>query len=905
MGYERVAGVGPTPCRIMIVGEGPGEVEFQSGVPFSGPSGAEQDRYLAQGHLKRRDIYITNLIKTRGNDNGNPTLEDIAIAEPELLHEIALCNPSFIIAVGAYSTRWFLGPTDLETVHGLPQRSNRQGISHITIIPVHHPAYGLRDADAKALVWWDYTQAAKIIHGDIQSTPYFDEYPEPIYVDAGPAELSGYLEAFHQGVIAADIEGPIEWEHRNRYWGFSISCHPGTGLVFRRRNPEFLESVDTLNRWIARHRDSTLILHNGIGLDIEVLRMMGTNFHLLPIWDTMIGQFFQRVEPQALKSAALRWCGMEMREYDEVIGEAALEKEIQYILDCSYRDWPKPEPRLVQSNDGTSRLYRPQPLHQRANAILNDYVKAEKEVSLSQRWKQVDAELRKQAEAELGPWPIATLDDVPIASAVEYSGRDPDATLRLYLRQRPNLEAIGVVERLQLDLDILPIFEEMQATGFIAGRDHFERLSSQMWDKMMIIGQGISVKYNEGLPFNPASAKQVSFLAASRHLKGAKRTKKGAISTSKKSMEHLRSTDDAMDMIFTWREHQKVKDSFADPILERIPEGKQRYPIRANIKVTRVSSDRISASDPNLTALPIGDPTDKDPPPGAYVREGFEAPLPGEVEGAPNGCYLGSADLSQVEMRVMADLSGDDLLCSLFREERDIHAETAIKIFHLNPERVWNTKKSEYDYPHVHKIRHRNPTKRAGFGVITGIQGPGLLDQLRQMGCEGWSVAKFADGTSDCIADWCTGGIIHEWFKVYPGVQTYLAACGDQCARGGYVREVGGFLRYLPGVWSPDRFTAGEARRQSHSHIIQGSAQYMLRLAMRWLKPRIEELRESTGLYLRWQLQIHDEIVFAFAKELLEPLRELVLEALTHHTLQLKVPVKASWSHGQKWSQLK
>ena len=887
----------------MLVGESPSDSDAEGfwrrndfvREPFTGLVGAEQDQFLMMNGLHRRRIYITTLVKNHIPNQGNPTRDDVAASEQELTDEIKRVGPRFILAVGRQTVRWFIGDVDLETVHGRPQairaaiRAAIPGFAGV-VVPCHHPAFGLHDPDTKTLVWWDYSQAAKIIRGEIPSEPVVDEFPNPVYIDASPSELveemsNSDLESPH---FAVDVEGPIDEELRDQYWGFSVSFTPGRGLVFRRSQPHFAESVGVLNSYIAA-LDPLVIYHNAMGIDSDILRRMGVKGHLRKIYDTMVAAFFHRVEPQGLKPLARRWCGMEMRTYEEVIGDAVLAKELSYLISIAEIDWGKPEPQLINENDGTQRLYRPQALHTRAKKIITDW-ESDPETSLKKRWRQIDPVLCKLAEGRFGPWPFATLDDIELDSAVSYSGRDPDATLRLFYRIRESIESLKLSDRLQLDLDILPAFEEMQATGFVGDRRYFEALSAEMWDQMMSIGSRISAKFNDGKPFNPGSAPQVQALALARGLKGAKKTKKGAISTSKKSMEHLRRVDDAMDMIFSWRERQKVKSSFADDILDRIPPDQDFAPIRCNIRVTRVASDRISATDPNLSAMPVASDL------GNRVRGGLRA---------PKGYLLGSADLSQVEMRVIAHESNDPFLVRLFHEERDIHAETAIKIFHLDPTANWNEKKGEFEYPGVHKMRHRNPTKRAGFGVATGIQGPGLLDQLRQMGCEGWRVEKFRDRTTDCISDWCPGGIIHEWFNVFPGVRGFFERCKSITYDKGFITEMGGFPRYLPGIWSRDQYVAGEAGRQSHSHRIQGSAQWMLRKAMRWIMPQIEALREDSGLYCRWVMQIHDEVIFCFAEELEEAVKAIVLEGMTQHSHKLIVPVKASWSTAETWDKLK
>ena len=904
----RVPGVGPVPCDIMIVGEAPGYDEanwYVNGVhtptPFVGPSGVEQDKFLQLNGLHRRRIYITNLIKRYIEGNANPTLEDIRVNEPELIDEIRRVQPRFILSVGAFATRWFLSDVDMEAVHGLPHSVRNELLSvfprssSITVIPCYHPAFGLRDPDAKVLVFFDYQQAAKIIKGAIPSTPVRDEFPNPLYLEATADNLD--FESMTDDPdgrrireFAIDVEGPLEPELRGNFWGFSVCFTPGVGLVARRANKHFNACVNWLNWYIAKF-DPLIVYHNAMGIDIETLRLAGLRGHDRRLYDTMVAAYMLRVEPQGLKVLARRHCGMEMRTYEEVIGDAMREQQLSFLINCASRTWGVPEPRLVDENDGTSRIYKPQPLHVRASKILEDYYSGQPtDTDLYARWRKVDRELQTQAQEVLGPWPQATLDDVPLASAIAYSGRDPDATLRLKRKLVPMVAAMGLEDRCQLDLDILPILEEMQSTGIPADRKYFEWLSSKMWDDMMRIGSRISHKYNNGQPFNPASAPQVSALVASRGLKGVKKTKTGKVSTSKKSMEHLRVLDDAMDDIFAWREHQKVRDSYAEPILDRIPVGVDSYPIRCNIRSTRVTSGRISASDPNLTGMPVSTEL------GLMVRDGFVAPVD----------YLfGSGDSSQIEMRVMAHLSADPFMCKLFHERRDIHSETAILIYGLPNVKEWDDAKQEFIYPSVKKLEHRNPTKRAGFGVITGIMGGGLLDQLRQQGCTGWVLTDDRKDVKNEALE--VRALIREWFKVYPGVKNFIYKTRARAAREGMVREMFGFPRYLPGIWSDDFYVRAESERQSHSHIISGSAQSMLRRAMRYLKPQIDGLRQELGdgNAIRWLIQIHDEIVYLYREELDGIMKVLVLDALRNHQAKLRVPVEANWGSAKTWGKLK
>lgn len=876
-----VPGEGNPTARIMCVGERPGAGEAESipPRPFVGPSGKIHDNYLHRGGINRSDTYVTNLVKTYIG-GANPQPSEITRWEGELISEIARVQPHFVLSIGAFSTRWFLGEgVDMETLHGLPQRSRREGLGDAIVIPCYHPAYGLRDPEAASLVWFDYQQACKIIAGTVSRVPVCDEHPVPEYVDGGVSDLRRIL-AFNPCLIAEDTEGLVGSE-----WGFSISTSPGTGFVFRRSHPEFAD-VARLYREVRERRAFTSLLHNSMW-DPKIERGLGMGSPVKVI-DTMVEAFFLRVEPQALKTLAKRHCGMEMRTYEETIGDVAIEKQLTYLLTAADRTWDKPEPRLVTENDGSQRVYTPQGANQRIGAILDDFA-SDQTTDLAARWKAVDEVVRSGVERGMGEsLPQATLDDIPRDVAIRYSGRDPDATLRVHRALRPRIIAMGLLDRLQLDLDIIPLFEEMQSTGIPASRAYFESLRDEMTESMDVIRERIQRRH--GLErFNPMSQPQVSKLVASMGLRGVKRTKSGLMSTDKKSMTHLRSTNITMDDIFNWREHEKVRDSFAAPIIECIPDGVEYAPICCTIKITRVAQDRISASDPNLTAMPVASNL------GRRVRDGFRIP-----DDVPEVFVTG--DMSQIEMRVMADMSQDDRMCQFFRDGRDIHSETCIKIFGLGGKifPVKDAVSGVWKYPGLDK-NLRPPTKRAGFGVITGIQGKGLYDQLRLAGVD---IKQFCATMGEKNPVKACDALIAGWFRVYPGCKDFLKYCGDSAYEHGFVRERGGFIRYLPSVWSVEEFTSAEARRQSHSHIISGTAQYMLRQGMRWLMPQVAALREESGLPCYWSMQIHDEVLFRCHVDLAPILQSLLYEALVHHSGGLSIPIDASTAVAKSWGSL-
>ena len=857
---ERIVnGEGKIPCRLMLVGEAPGREEAARGRPFVGKTGKEQDAHLERNGFSRRDFYITNLRKTFIPGNPAPTPEEAAKWGPVLEEEIRVVNPKFIVAVGTHAVRYFLGDnTSLDAVHGIPHRWKDR-----VILPGYHPAAHFCAPDLLQFIIYDYARAAAAIRGDIPLEPPADEFPEgyTAYVDGDDRDLEErYVDCAE---LAYDTEGVPGDE-----WSFQVTGRAGEAVVCRNSNPRFKRSLSAFRRII---KGKTLIGHNQL-YELEMFRSMGLDL-LDPalkvrFWDTMMAAYLTAMEPQSLKNLARRHCGMVMKDYMDTVGDAGKAKQMAY-LEMVWQDasFPKPEPRVERENDGTCRVYTPQPIQRRAEAILVDVYSGKKDkegnlIDPFKRWKKVDRIERLAVEKKYGPMPVGTLADIPLADAVYYAGRDPDATLRVYHYLKPALAGAKLESLMAMKMAMYPAAAEIKLNGFLASRKHFEWLVEEMWDQMDRISAKISKNYYSGRPFNPNSPDDVATLMRRQGLEGAKRTKKtGKVSTSKKSIEHLRFDNEPIELVQSWRERGKVRDSFGTKLLELFPEDVEQIRISGDLKMTRVSSGRFSMTNPPLMAIPVRSDL------GQLVREGFIA---------EDGYVLGTWDLDQVEMRVMADESGDERLLRLFNEDKvDIHTDTASRIFKIPYERVG-------------KMEHRYPAKRAGFGIITGIQGPGLFDQLRMAGCQGWSVEKCDQ-------------LIRDWLNLFPGVKHYMEACGVECERnGGVIKDRWGMPRYLPQILSDDRYERFEARRQSHSHKIQGGAQGLLQNAMGWIYPRLKVYGDA----VRWILQIHDELIMEVAKGLEEEVDAIMIEGLTQHGAQLRVPVKSKGSYGPNWKLL-
>lgn len=288
-GSTRVDGEGPTPCDLMFVGEGPGADEDKWGRPFVGKSGRELNRYIWNSITRiRTSVFVTNLVRYRVPNDGDPTPEDIERDRAALELEISAVGPEVIITLGRWSTRYFLGDVDMETVHGIPHWANNRAI-----MPVIHPAAGLHSTEFQGAIAWDFEQLGKLLRGDTVQWAAEDEHPKPYYEEH---DRHGKLDVrFIKTAI--DTEGSVA-----RPWCLSFSCAPGFGTVARRGPGQFTD----------------IILHNALH-DIGVLRALGVEYESFD--DTMIMAYLLCVEPQGLKALAKRHCGMEMSDYSELVAK--------------------------------------------------------------------------------------------------------------------------------------------------------------------------------------------------------------------------------------------------------------------------------------------------------------------------------------------------------------------------------------------------------------------------------------------------------------------------------------------------------------------------------------------------------------------------------------------------------
>jgi DNA polymerase I-like protein with 3'-5' exonuclease and polymerase domains len=471
--------------------------------------------------------------------------------------------------------------------------------------------------------------------------------------------------------------------------------------------------------------------------------------------------------------------------------------------------------------------------------------------ALSQR----ELEHRAISFKEVVPNPKATFASVDPATACRYSAEDADLTLRLAAALRGRLEGDPELLRLydEVELPLEELLGRMEGLGVLVDPAALKTLSAELG--AMMSARAKTIYSLIGHELNLGSPKQLGeALFVEMGLPAGKKTAKGtAPSTDNEVLSELALLYPVASEIMAWREVSKLKSTYADKLPEAIDPATGRIHTSYNQALT--ATGRLSSSDPNLQNIPAR--TEE----GRRVRAAFKA---------PPGWRLLSADYSQIELRVMAHLSGDQALMRAFLEDEDIHAQTAARIFNLPIDKV--------------PPERRREAKTINFGIIYG-QGPfGLAKQLgvRQ------SEAK---------------AIIDAYFLRFPGVRAYMDRTVGEAARTGQVRTWFGRLRRLPLIGSSGP-AKREAERMAVNTPVQGTAADLIKMAMLM----VDRALAREGLKSRIIMQVHDELVLEAPLEEVDRVGRLVKELMELAGREplaggrpLTVPLRADVAVGEAW----
>lgn len=437
--------------------------------------------------------------------------------------------------------------------------------------------------------------------------------------------------------------------------------------------------------------------------------------------------------------------------------------------------------------------------------------------------------------------------DLPPGDVYEYACEDADVTLRLKNALHDELvrnDAIQLFE--EVEMPLVRVLAAMELTGVRIDTETLRETSELFTLRMNKLEEEVFALAGES--FNLSSPKQVGEILFDK-LKideRAKRTKTGQYVTSEEVLEKLRPHHEIVDRILNYRGLKKLTSTYVDslPTLINPSTGK----IHTSFNQTVTSTGRLSSSNPNLQNIPVrGDD-------GKEIRKAF-IPEP--------GCTFFSADYSQIELRIMAHLSGDKHMIEAFLEGDDIHASTAAKIYHKP---IGDVTRDE-----------RRKAKTANFGIIYGISVFGLAERLNVPRSE---ARELIDG----------------YFATYPRVREYMDESIERARRQGYIETLLRRRRYLPDINSRNAVVRGYAERNAINAPIQGSAADIIKIAM----VRIYNRFISENLRSTMMLQVHDELNFSVVPEEREIVEQIVIHEM-ENAYSLSIPLKADCGWGANW----
>uniref|UniRef100_UPI003F69992D DNA polymerase I n=1 Tax=Variovorax beijingensis TaxID=2496117 RepID=UPI003F69992D len=435
---------------------------------------------------------------------------------------------------------------------------------------------------------------------------------------------------------------------------------------------------------------------------------------------------------------------------------------------------------------------------------------------------------------------------VDIAKAAEYSCEDSDQTLDVHLTLWPQIERDEKLRFIyQLEMDSSEALYRVERNGVLIDAPTLAAQSHELGTRIMALEQ--EAYEIAGQPFNLGSPKQIGEIFFTKlGLPVVKKTPSGAPSTDEEVLEKLAEDYPLPAKILEHRGLSKLKGTYTDKLgqLANPRTGRVHTHYAQAVAVT----GRLSSNDPNLQNIPIRTPE------GRRVREAFIAPA---------GSVIASADYSQIELRIMAHISGDESLLRAFREGIDVHRATAAEVFGATPDQV--------------SSEQRRYAKVINFGLIYGMSSFGLA---RNLGIETKAAASYID----------------RYFARYPGVKAYMDETKALAKEKGYVETVFGRRLYLPEINSPNGPRRGGAERAAINAPMQGTAADLIKLSMIKVQNVLDEEKRAT----RMIMQVHDELVFEVPEAEIEWVRTEI-PRLMAGVAELKVPLLAEIGIGPNW----
>ena len=442
-----------------------------------------------------------------------------------------------------------------------------------------------------------------------------------------------------------------------------------------------------------------------------------------------------------------------------------------------------------------------------------------------------------------------SMRDVELEEIKEYAVEDADVTLQLKEIFTLELDKTGTKKLFEeIEIPLVKVLADMEKEGIRVDVDFLKSLSKTLDDDIKILEANIFDTAGE--KFNLASPKQLGDVLFDKLKIGGvkqKKTKTGQYATGEEILSYLAAENPIVKDILDWRQLVKLQNTYVEALPNQVDKITQR--IHTDYMQTVAATGRLSSNNPNLQNIPIR--TER----GRQIRKAFVA--------RDENYTLVSADYSQIELRVIAALSGEENMIKAFQNHEDIHKSTASKVFNVPLEEVTREQRSH--------------AKTVNFGIIYGVSAFGLSNQT--------SLSRSESAT-----------LIEAYYKTYPRLKSYIQEQIDFARENGYVQTILGRRRYLKDINSQNAIVRGGAERNAVNAPIQGSAADIIKIAM----INIHEKLTSENWKSKMLLQVHDELVFDVHNSELEKIKPMIKHEM-EHAFKLDVPLDVDLGEGKDW----
>jgi DNA polymerase-1 len=439
--------------------------------------------------------------------------------------------------------------------------------------------------------------------------------------------------------------------------------------------------------------------------------------------------------------------------------------------------------------------------------------------------------------------------DIPLDDIKEYAVEDADVTIQLKNHFLPILEKVGTKKLYdEIEIPLVPVLADMEKEGINLDVDFLKKMSVEMTAESKALEQ--KIYETAGETFNLASPKQLGdVLFEKMKIGGAKqkKTKTGQYATGEEILSYLAHDNPIVKDILEWRQMVKLQSTYIDALPNQVDSKTGR--VHTDYMQTVAATGRLSSNNPNLQNIPIR--TER----GRQIRKAFIA--------RDENYTLVSADYSQIELRIIAALCGEENMIAAFKNNEDIHKSTAAKVFNIPLEEVTKEQRSH--------------AKTVNFGIVYGVSAFGLSNQTNLSRKE-------------------SAELIDAYYKTYPKLKSFISDQVDFARENSYVETISGRRRYLKDINSANAIVRGGAERNAVNAPIQGSAADIIKIAM----INIHKKLKSENWQSKMLLQVHDELVFDVHNSELEKIQPMIKHEM-ENAFKMIVPLEVEIGSGKNW----